>query len=153
MRYYKVEVLGKAQSWDPSRQSRFCHWLWDLGFRSCQCHWPLTSRWETSMEWQLTDSRCLQNSKFWYLVLIYLYGNSQCSLGRGPRDKHQSFEMRVEMGRVFFLKGILLAGWRGPSSPMPKGVLRPQCVLEDCVLEVFLDVDWGRISSGPRFLK
>lgn len=48
--------------------------------------------------------------------------------------------MRVEMGRVFFLKCIFLAGQRGPSSPMPKGVLRAECVPEGWILEVFLDV-------------
>ena len=86
-------------------------------------------------------------------MLIYLYGNSHCSLGSGPRDKHQGFEMRVEMGRLFFLKCIFLAGRRGPSSPMPKGVLRTEHGQEDCVMEVFGDVDGGRSSSGPRFLK
>ena len=36
---------------------------------------------------------------------------------------------------------------------MPKGVLRTEHGQEDCVMEVFGDVDGGRSSSGPRFLK
>lgn len=94
--HHRVEVWQSPDS--RKGWSQLVSLTWDLSldlmFRSEASvigHWHPE---EKLMEWQLTKNRCLQTGRFFYLVLMHLYGNLQCSLGRGPSDKHQSFEIR-----------------------------------------------------------
>ena len=128
-----------ARRQETGRQCRFCHRPWNLGFRSCHSHLPLTSRWETGMEWQLTNRRRLRSSKCWYLVLIYLYGNSQHSPGRGPRDKPQSLDRRVGLGWAVWFWSACSWHTEGALLTLPLGVLRARRGEEHGALEV-----WGR---------